>query len=131
MLEGEQMTNDHVAEPFRSILENILKPKSYSLPVGLDAAIQPATRFHPDDVTRALDVLVFYYSKPETLEGWHKLEQAFSHCLVALDAAMKRRENDELNARLDRQYRYELGRRAWANGDTVPVLHDSDSEPGR
>ena len=116
------MTN--VAQPFADILHNILKPREYQLPVAVDATIQPQTRFHPDDVQMALGVLATYYGAPQTLEDWSRLDDAFARCMVALDAAITRREERELNA----QYRYEQARKRNPRVDVLQVLYDVREE---
>lgn len=105
------MANDHVAQPFRDILENLLKPKSFPLPVEISAREQPKTRFHPDDIQTALSVLLWYWpAQQDASNADERMREAFSRCMVTLDAAMRRREEDDLDDDLESQYRYERTR---------------------
>lgn len=113
----------HVREPFASILKSILRPVPYPLPVEISTREQPKTRFHADDINDAYSVLLWYWPQDQNASNAdERMREAFSRCMVALDAAMTRR----IESDLDEQYRYELNR---LGGGIAPKLHDSDSEP--
>ena len=95
------MANDHIAEPIRTILNTF-----YEISLGGHSE-GFRSRFHPDDIDVALGVLTVYL--PATLTNdrdYRCVEEAWKHAVLALDAAITRREEAEL----DRRYDYERGR---------------------
>lgn len=121
------MSNEHVREPFRSILASILRPvEQYPLPVEISTRQQPKTRFHPDDIETALNVLLMYWpAHQDARNSEERIREAFSRCMVTLDKAMTERREEEL----ERQYEYEQWRKSQPAVEYT-MLHDSDTDPG-
>lgn len=101
--------NDHVREPFRSILASIVKP-------------------HPQPEPKPAPKILTNRDRYRALEGVYcELVAAGVVIDIAqLDWAVREVESRLRESELDNQYRYELARRA---AGIMPRLHDSDSEP--